>query len=218
MWRLLAVIGLNSLTIEATPMTHRRPFIISLPWPVGRSYGGDPLYNHFGSDAGRAIDVAVEKHGPPDEWPTIVLKPCWGCKVNGARGGLGFDECAVCRARSVTRCVDCGGFDRALYFRETRERLLTDQRCFDCDHFQRLVGAEWAVITPEFRHYAIGSGGGHSASRGFGGAKWAVTFDDGTVVETDDLWMQGDIPEHLQHLFSPNAVVKSGWSAGREIA
>jgi hypothetical protein len=42
--------------------------------------------------------------------------------------------------------------------------------------------------------------------RGYGGRTFWVSFNDARgVVETNDLWRQGDVPKHLQHLFLVNA-------------
>jgi hypothetical protein len=40
---------------------------------------------------------------------------------------------------------------------------------------------------------------------GFGGALWRIRFADGSTVETNDLWHQGEIPARFAHLFPVNA-------------
>jgi hypothetical protein len=44
---------------------------------------------------------------------------------------------------------------------------------------------------------------------GCGGAPWRIRFFDGRVVETNDLYTQGEIPARFRHMFPPNASVAS---------
>ena len=43
---------------------------------------------------------------------------------------------------------------------------------------------------------------------GFGGTPWRVSFFGGRVVETNDLYSQGEIPARFHHLFPPNATLE----------
>lgn len=52
-------------------------------------------------------------------------------------------------------------------------------------------------------HYIIG--GGKGATKGMSGAKHTIQFDDGRVVETDDLWHQGEIPVDFRQVLQDNA-------------
>lgn len=47
--------------------------------------------------------------------------------------------------------------------------------------------------------------------RGYCGRKWTITFTDGTVVKTNDLWHSRDIPESLKGVLVDNCTVKEGW-------
>ena len=41
---------------------------------------------------------------------------------------------------------------------------------------------------------------------GCAGAKVTIKYNDGRVVRTNDLWVQGGVPGHLRELFPDNAV------------
>lgn len=41
--------------------------------------------------------------------------------------------------------------------------------------------------------------------KGFGGRKFKIRFLDGTLVETTNLWLNGEIPEHFRERFPNNA-------------
>lgn len=51
-------------------------------------------------------------------------------------------------------------------------------------------------------HYVIGDD--KSAFKGFDGRKFKITYLDGTVVYSQNLWHQGTIPEDFRHLFANN--------------
>lgn len=52
-------------------------------------------------------------------------------------------------------------------------------------------------------HYIIGSG--HNKTKGMGGSKFKIEFFDGRIVESDDLWHQGRIPESYRQVLEDNA-------------
>ena len=64
------------------------------------------------------------------------------------------------------------------------------------------------VITDDYWHYIIGDEDSTSHFRGFGGAKVTITFKDGTIVNSTNLWCQGQIDPELQYLFKPNAILQ----------
>ncbi len=49
---------------------------------------------------------------------------------------------------------------------------------------------------------------------GFGGTPWRVRFFDGRVVETNDLYGEGEIPARFHHMFPPNASLEMLGSYG----
>ncbi len=58
------------------------------------------------------------------------------------------------------------------------------------------------------KHYIIGDGKG--AVKGMSGAKYKIQFDSGRMVETDDLWHQGTIPEDFRRVLYDNAKFING--------
>ena len=47
--------------------------------------------------------------------------------------------------------------------------------------------------------------------RGFAGAHFTIRFHDGRVIETTNLWCQGDIPDEFRDLFPNNADFDWQW-------
>jgi len=51
-------------------------------------------------------------------------------------------------------------------------------------------------------HYLISN----SSIRGYAGAKFKIKFFDGRLIQTNNLWQQGKIPEHFRSVLKDNAV------------
>lgn len=158
-----------------------------------------------------------------DGWKVETVRECRvdGCTNpqpmwhNGWRNSN--DECLTCEMRTVQACVLCGAPDSGSWNVLTRERMLREQLCFLCDSWltrgREYNGHPSQVVTPEYQHYVIGKGRGSASSKGFGGTKWVVTFHDGRIVQTDDLWQQGQVPEWLRDRFTANGTIESEWTA-----
>lgn len=65
-----------------------------------------------------------------------------------------------------------------------------------------------AVITDNYEHYVIDDEDSKDPFRGFGGAKVTITFKDGTVIHSTNLWYQGEIDNEFRYLFTPNARIE----------
>jgi len=95
--------------------------------------------------------------------------------------------------------------------------------CFNCAFWHKLsqddgvfnngiivAGEKWG----ELIHYGYDAAkplkDPNSGIRGFGGRTFYVRFmDERGLLETNDLWPQGEVPTHLRHLFTVNAVFET---------
>src|SRR5437879_2254589 len=77
-----------------------------------------------------------------------------------------------------------------------------DGLCFECQFWAMQKGEPVGLVI-EGKHYRVGLGWG--PFRGFGGRRFVIETFDGRRVETDDLWVQGDIPEHFRAEMPDNA-------------
>lgn len=147
-----------------------------------------------------------------DGWKSCVAKACIvGCgravPMHATHWRNGSGECVQCSTRTLEACPECGAPDELHYI--GREKLLADGLCFHCNHWASRIAKPPEVITPTFEVYGIGKGTGPASCKGFGGRKFVVAFFDGRVVNTDDLWSGGQIPEWFHDRFTPNADVVS---------
>lgn len=165
---------------------------------------GLPVHRRWHDATGAACSVPDCGHG----------LPMYDSAQLAQRRG-GEPECLAHRVRSIEACVECGAPDLARVI--DKARLLETGRCFSCDlwlgRVQEMATDTTRVLTPEWRYYSIGEAtNAPKDCKGFGGHPWVVTFTDGRVVFTDNLWLGGEVPEALRDRFTPNAIVESASS------
>lgn len=108
---------------------------------------------------------------------------------------------------SIT-CKECGKAVEQRYIPKTQKEMNRLSLCFTClfwteklqyvnhPHVARIDGTQY-VIGEEHQKYA---------PRGFGGLRFDIQFHDGRKVTTNNLWCNGDIPEHFRARLPDNAV------------
>lgn len=116
------------------------------------------------------------------------------------------------------KCKYCGAeIDPDRWIPSCQKELEERQLCFTCNHWQnqydedqKYRGEHGHAIVNGI-HYVIGPEDAATCFRGFGGARVRITFNDGEVRETTNLWCQGDINEahpHWRELMPDNATMK----------
>ncbi len=127
---------------------------------------------------------------------------CVACGVGFVSDKRHQTECSECAARTVGCCVECGGTDRATYVGETRERMLSRSLCFTClfwlDRIDAQSNPKACIINGQSYQDAGRRSGGYRDSLGFGGREFRIEFFDGRVLETNNLFSQGDVPERFR--------------------
>jgi hypothetical protein len=92
-------------------------------------------------------------------------------------------------------------------------RMLTDKVCFQCGFWFEKIDLDngpWkdTFVIANHYHYHIGDEVPKGA-RGFigsGGYRYTIEFFDGRVVESNNLWHQGEVPEIFWEKLPNNAV------------
>ncbi len=130
------------------------------------------------------------------------LQKCVACGV-GFRSEKPYQsECPECSTRTVGCCVECGATDRATYSGETRERMLARSLCFYCLFWFDRIDAQSnpaACIVNGRSFQDAGRRSGRDLSLlGFGGREFRIEFFDGRVLETNNLFGQGEVPERFR--------------------
>jgi hypothetical protein len=111
-------------------------------------------------------------------------------------------------------CKECGKHEDGTWNPEHTQKLRERSLCFTCDYWQDYVDVaahpvdgKRCVRTPDGIHQTIGDENA-SGSRGHGGRRFVIVFDDGRRVESTNVWWQGPIPEHFRARLPPNATIE----------
>ena len=115
-------------------------------------------------------------------------------------------------------CCICGKQeDPNNWVSECSEELTEHQMCFECNHWRKqheldhTERGEHGYAIVNGGHYVLNKSIPNSYFKGFGGHKFKFEFFDGTIVECDNVWFQGDITEahpHWREVMKDNAVIR----------
>ena len=78
--------------------------------------------------------------------------------------------------------------------------------CFKTKYWLMIVAEKHLHIIVDGTCYCIGShGNSNTDMNGFGGSLFKIEKYDGRIIETNNLWFQGDIPEEFKEQLPDNA-------------
>jgi len=107
-------------------------------------------------------------------------------------------------------CKFCGKHEENRWIKSHHDALLKAQLCSSCHFWHEKI--EWRKqndpkpVVVDGVHYRIGNeSASRLGSRGFSGSKFIIKFFDGRVVESTNLWCQGNIPEKFRDVLTDNA-------------
>ena len=118
-------------------------------------------------------------------------------------------RCHNCHAKHKPdsfKCKECGNHDApSCWIKGAIEQ--DSKLCLICGHWVKRIekGPDLNSVRFKGSHFEIVPDTGSSAFRGYGGARFVIHFKDGRVVETHNLWHQGDIPQHFRDRLPDNA-------------
>lgn len=114
-------------------------------------------------------------------------------------------------------CCICGKEENSTnWVQDCGEKLMKHKMCFECNHWREQHELD---ITERGNYgYAIVDGGHYTLNphtdsyfKGFGGRKFKFEFLDGTIVECDNVWFQGDLNReahsHWREVMPDNAKI-----------
>lgn len=104
--------------------------------------------------------------------------------------------------KPISKCAECGCDYQWVYCSPDQGNCYTcqfwlDRMNFDSSQSIRVKGNHYynEGRGPEVPHQC----------RGFSGRSWRIKFFDGRILETVDLWYQGEIPERFRDRLPDNA-------------
>lgn len=110
-------------------------------------------------------------------------------------------------------CRECGHDERSSWHADTATRLTRQQLCFNCSFWTEYLekaDAPDIARTDDGKHFVIGENRPRDdkTTKGHGGTEFRITFHDGRVVVTDNLWSQGIIPDHFRDRLPVNSEIE----------
>jgi len=105
-------------------------------------------------------------------------------------------------------CSICGAAEEAKYM--NNERMIEKKLCFNCnfwdEHSEKANSPESIRINGHHYHAYDSVSRADGFGAGYGGSKFTIKMNDGRVIETQNLWHQGDIPSYFKGRLFDNAV------------
>ena len=87
--------------------------------------------------------------------------------------------------------------------------MIKDKICFKCSHWIGLIEDQTIEnrTVVDGRHYIACPKGtvDQYGFRGFGGHNFKIAYFDGRLIESDNVWHQGEIPERFRDRLPDNA-------------
>ena len=103
-------------------------------------------------------------------------------------------------------CCICGGEESAeKWIKETADELVEHQLCFKCNCWRQQhdldlnVRGEHNYAIVNGKHFVLDHDIPSGPFKGCGGHKFTFEFFDGTVVECNNVWYQGDLKKAAKH-------------------
>lgn len=116
------------------------------------------------------------------------------------------------------KCVKCGEENfNTDFIEEKKQRLIAKSMCFLCDFWDGFVtlykrggktngGIQLVLQNERSRYqYIAYPWSNYKEMVGFGGSPFYFKLHDGTYVRSNNVWHQGDIPEHFYEDLQVNA-------------
>lgn len=108
----------------------------------------------------------------------------------------------------IYTCQFCG----KIYSRTCDDGSYIGNNCFECSFWMEKMEMsdedEDRRVIVNGQHYRLGNGD-TGPFKGFGDKKFTISFLDGRIVESRNLWCQGKIPDRFRKLLPDNALFET---------
>jgi len=103
-------------------------------------------------------------------------------------------------------CKECGEKDEASFGKSINTLMILRSLCFTCLYWYLRISEkdQPTSVRIKGRHYTICAENAPKP-RGFGGNLMVIQFFDGHIIESHNLWSQGEIPERFRMQLPDNA-------------
>jgi len=122
-----------------------------------------------------------------------------------------FEELIEKRQIHNLPCKHCGQLFETCYRYPTNIELKKNNICLSCNHWVEIIDRDKKHIIVNGKMYADGGRlvvGDNRIFKGHGGRLFTIDFFDGSKLETNNLWCQGDVPSWWRVMLPDNAVFR----------
>lgn len=91
------------------------------------------------------------------------------------------------------KCVICG---KEIEHSPWSDQQLCSGKCFDVKFWNETLDED-AIVIGGVCYHDGGAKSENTAWLGFGGRKFKIAMNDGHIIETNNLWSNGIVPENL---------------------
>lgn len=127
---------------------------------------------------------------------------CWSVIYSGADSEAEIlEKCGI----PDEPCRECGLIFATTFVEPVKAKLLAQNICHSCNHFRELCKSKNGIRVNGGHYLDGGQRGGNTTWNGFGGRIFRVRMFDGREFETNNMWFQGNIPQHFRERLPDNA-------------
>lgn len=111
------------------------------------------------------------------------------------------------RNKILDNCSSCGQSFKTTWNEPTRSEMIKKHICFSCNFWLFQLNRKGAIIINGHK-YQDGGKIDKSTTGGFvgyGGRDFKIEFNTGKIIETNNLWSQGQLPDRFKEKFPDNA-------------
>lgn len=149
-----------------------------------------------------------------DSGEQIIFEERSNIKNNFSSLSAGFDSEKELREHNEVLeedCKICNGIVSTHYIEPTRTILKEKNLCFNCNFWQDKLDR---LLSGDHRVFVIGGTMYYHSNddrdpvrtfRGFGGRKFMIQRLDGEILETNNLWCNGEVPKDFKDKIKDNA-------------
>jgi len=113
----------------------------------------------------------------------------------------------------MVKCIVCGKEIEESHYRDEVPVMCGD-KCFHINFWNEKVksygngtnGYSKKIAIVNGSHYTFYPDSSETFFQGHGGRQFKIIFNDGRIVQTKNLWHQGDIPLNFRNLLPDNAI------------
>lgn len=90
------------------------------------------------------------------------------------------------------KCIICGKeIEKSMYM----NAVLCSQKCFEVNFWNETLDEDAIIVRGTCYHDGGRKPSGYGGFLGFGGARYLIQMDNGKLIDTNNLWCNGDVPE-----------------------